>query len=227
MSKFSHRGFKERLSRLMAEKHLTQEELGESIHFSRQTIGHCMNGKSTPNAEMLFAIAEEFGCSVDYLLGRTTARVPEKAIAMDELQLSETAVAVVHGESPHLRGVLQSLAEQRPDEAEESLRRLSDSQPVIHETIAALLEKPEFERAMRQIHVACEFESLSYQAKLVKNMVDGLLQGDESVSMLPDGRYSVSKKELVHAKKASALNELSKAIESVIESQKASTNSSD
>ena len=38
-------------------------------------------------------MADNLGCSVDYLLGRTAARVPEKAVAVDELGLTEKVVS--------------------------------------------------------------------------------------------------------------------------------------
>ena len=214
MSIFSHKGFKERLSQLMTEKNLTQETLGNSIHFSRQTIGHCMNGKSTPNAEMLLAMAEEFGCSVDYLLGRTAARVPEKAIAMDELQLSETAVAVVHGKAPHQESVLRSLPELPADDLDHTLETLSTRQSAIHETIATLLENPDFEFAMITLERARDFAVTDGESWKIKKRIDDILRGGVSIST--NGEFVISGEKAERLLRDTIRSHLDAAVEAVI-----------
>jgi len=54
-----------------------------------------VKGGTAPSCEALCLMADNLGCSVDYLLGRTEARVPEKAIAADELGLTETIINIL------------------------------------------------------------------------------------------------------------------------------------
>ena len=173
-----------------------------------------MNGKSTPNAEMLLAMAEEFGCSVDYLLGRTAARVPEKAIAMDELQLSETAVAVVHGEAPHQKSVLRSLPELPADDLAHTLETLSTRQPAIHETIAALLEDPDFESAMITLERARDFAVTDGESWKIKKRIDDILRGGVSIST--NGEFVISGEKTARLLRDTIRRHLDAAVETVI-----------
>jgi len=66
--------FSEKLKSLRKEKDLTQTELGKIFNLSKQTISSYENGGSSPDKEMLQEIADFFGVSVDYLLGRTDSK---------------------------------------------------------------------------------------------------------------------------------------------------------
>ena len=59
-----------RLARLRAERELTQEELARAIGYSVQSIYNCERGSHVPCTELLFALADALGCSMDYLCGR-------------------------------------------------------------------------------------------------------------------------------------------------------------
>lgn len=77
---------------LMEQTHKTQASLAAAAHCSRPSIGHYINGDSIPSADILMVLSEELGCSVDYLVGRTNAKTPDRAPAVDELGLTETVV---------------------------------------------------------------------------------------------------------------------------------------
>lgn len=71
-----------RLKELREEKGLTQQQLGELVNLSQQTIGHYEVGRAKPDPDTLEKFADLFFCSVDYLLGRTDTRSHEpKTIA--------------------------------------------------------------------------------------------------------------------------------------------------
>jgi len=70
-----------RLKTLREAKGLTQQQLGELINLSQQTIGHYEVGRASPDAETLIKLADYFQTSVDQLLGRTNIRTPIETIA--------------------------------------------------------------------------------------------------------------------------------------------------
>ncbi len=59
-----------RLRELRKEKGLTTTELGEIIGCSNPTITNYERGYRKPDPEMLIKLADFFGVTVDYLLGR-------------------------------------------------------------------------------------------------------------------------------------------------------------
>ena len=59
---------------------LTQAELGAKVGKDRSTIGRWESDFSHIEAGILFELADLFGCSVDYLLGRCEERTPNAVI---------------------------------------------------------------------------------------------------------------------------------------------------
>ncbi len=55
---------------------LSQAQLGKKMNKDRSTIGRWEADASIVDGEDLKHLADIFGCSVDYLLGRTHERVP-------------------------------------------------------------------------------------------------------------------------------------------------------
>ena len=66
--------FGERLKELRKQKKLTQQQLGDVVHVSKVSISGYERGERSPDRETLTALADYFGVSTDYLLGRS----PEK-----------------------------------------------------------------------------------------------------------------------------------------------------
>jgi len=60
-----------RLAQLRKAKGLSQEELARVLHLNQSTIAYYESGKKRPSYEVLQSLAEFFGVSIDYLLGRT------------------------------------------------------------------------------------------------------------------------------------------------------------
>ena len=74
---------------------MTRAAFARKLGIQRSTLDKYLaagKGGTAPSCEALCLMADNLGCSVDYLLGRTEARVPEKAIAADELGLTEPVV---------------------------------------------------------------------------------------------------------------------------------------
>lgn len=62
--------FSLRLKELRLQNKLTQQELGEIVHVSKVSISGYERGDRSPDRDTLTALADYFGVSIDYLLGR-------------------------------------------------------------------------------------------------------------------------------------------------------------
>jgi transcriptional regulator with XRE-family HTH domain len=62
--------FNEVLRELREDKFLSKTKLAKAVNTTRQQITAYENGDTTPNIVTFFALAEYFGVSADYLLGR-------------------------------------------------------------------------------------------------------------------------------------------------------------
>ena len=59
-----------RLKILRKQKHLSMKELGNKFNVAESTISLYESGKRQPDKNMIIALSDFFGVSVDYLLGR-------------------------------------------------------------------------------------------------------------------------------------------------------------
>lgn len=66
-----------RLKELQERKGLTQDELARRINTSRSNIANYENNKNLPSIEILKGLANELGCSIDYLLEETKNRIKQ------------------------------------------------------------------------------------------------------------------------------------------------------
>ena len=82
-----------RIAKLRVRMNMTQTDLAKKLYTSRAVVAKWENDekRSVPN-EYLVALAEEFGVSTDYLLGRTKAKKPENINVVDKYGLSENAL---------------------------------------------------------------------------------------------------------------------------------------
>ena len=85
--------FGEILMQLRQEKHLSQAELGNVIFVSGGTISNYEKGVHYQDVEKLVALAEYFGVSIDYLLGRSRSRLSPDVF--DQTLHEETTVGDV------------------------------------------------------------------------------------------------------------------------------------
>lgn len=59
-----------RIRELREQKQITQKELADTLKVAQNTISNWEKGIREPDSKILIKLAEIFGCSVDYLLGR-------------------------------------------------------------------------------------------------------------------------------------------------------------
>ncbi|NLW78577.1 MAG: helix-turn-helix domain-containing protein [Ruminococcaceae bacterium] len=67
--------FAERLKQLRKEQKITQSKLAEMFGITQQAVGKWEAGDSSPDPGTLIRLAELFGVSVDFLLGRAGANI--------------------------------------------------------------------------------------------------------------------------------------------------------
>lgn len=63
--------FNQRVRELRVEKNLSRKDLASTLFVSERLISYWENGKRECDFDMLLRLADFFGCSVDYLLGKT------------------------------------------------------------------------------------------------------------------------------------------------------------
>lgn len=61
----------DRLKELRDKESISQKKLGEILNMSQQAIAKWETGAASPDPVMLIKIADYFGVSIDYLVGRT------------------------------------------------------------------------------------------------------------------------------------------------------------
>ena len=69
------------LKQLREENGMAQKEVAAILHVSNGTISNYESGIHSPNLDTLCAIADYYGVSVDYLLGRTDSPYSEKELS--------------------------------------------------------------------------------------------------------------------------------------------------
>ena len=60
----------------------SQDELAEKLDVSRDTVKKWESGETPIKSSMLIAMSDLFGCSIDYLMGRTEERLMRLAKAV-------------------------------------------------------------------------------------------------------------------------------------------------
>lgn len=75
----------------------TQQEVANRVGVSRQNVGKWLSGETTPDISTLGKIADAYGVSTDYLLGRTSVKSTDidlKSVC-EYIGLSESAVTKI------------------------------------------------------------------------------------------------------------------------------------
>lgn len=83
----------ENIKKLRMAKRINQVEFAKEIGVTKQCVSNWENDNVVPSIEMLCKIADFFGVSTDYLLGRSEKRVVEVSNLTEE-QISHIASIV-------------------------------------------------------------------------------------------------------------------------------------
>lgn len=63
--------FAQRLKELRRESELTQSKLAEKVGCNQSMVARWEKGECEPTATAILKLSEAFGCSTDYLLGKS------------------------------------------------------------------------------------------------------------------------------------------------------------
>lgn len=88
----------ERLEMLLKENGVKQKELASAIGVLDNMVSYFVRGTRTPNVKQIMAIADFFGVSADYLLGRTDVKTTDTSIKeiSEYTGLSEENIEALH-----------------------------------------------------------------------------------------------------------------------------------
>lgn len=85
--------FNEILRNLRKSANLTQEKLADELQIDKRQISKLETAYNEPNIELLIKLADCFGCSVDYLLGRESEE--GVIVVSGDFNLSETEKTLI------------------------------------------------------------------------------------------------------------------------------------
>ena len=106
--------FGEILMQLRQERHLSQAELGNVIFVSGGTISNYEKGVHYPDVEKRVALAEYFGVSIDYLLGRSRSRLSPDVFDQtlhEETTVGDVVQALQHFSPVRKRAICVTIAD--------------------------------------------------------------------------------------------------------------------
>lgn len=105
-----HSPFAQAIRQLMEEQGITQDTLAKETRRSRQTVSQYVNGISEPGYDTLVKIADYFGVSTDYLLGRSDIKTVDTTAqaVIAYTGLSEENVLTLHNMLIHAGGPVVS-----------------------------------------------------------------------------------------------------------------------
>lgn len=103
----------QRIRELRAEKGISQKNLAHQLFVSPQAISKWERNDATPNPEAITKMAEIFGVSADYLLGRTDQK--EKPLTeSEELSSAELELVNAYRDAPaNVQAAIRTLLEQK------------------------------------------------------------------------------------------------------------------
>ena len=79
----------EQLKKLRKEKGLTQKQVAEYLHVSKSSVGMWEHGDRDPDTSVLSELADFFGVTVDYLLGRESTISTQQALIKETIEQIE------------------------------------------------------------------------------------------------------------------------------------------
>ena len=81
--------FPQRLRQLRKEKGITQEALGQYLHYNHTAVANYESGRNQPSFDDLLKLADYFDVSTDFLLGRSEQFYPPVDELWEKLTVAE------------------------------------------------------------------------------------------------------------------------------------------
>lgn len=92
-----------------------QDDLAAKLNTKRQTVGHYETGERGIDVDTINALCDIFGCTADYLLGRSSS--PDPAVS----EADAAVLSAYHAATPEIRNIVDAaLAPYRNDAIESS-----------------------------------------------------------------------------------------------------------
>ena len=104
-----------RINELLYEHRLTQSALAEKIGITQPTLSRNLSGIHAPRVEVLESIAKVFDVSVDYLLGVSDIRNPDKDVSRQE-SLDDILQREMEGVEYALFGEVKDLTDEQKED---------------------------------------------------------------------------------------------------------------
>ncbi len=81
------------IRQLRQERGIKQEELGCAVGVTKQSVSNWENENIMPSIDLLVRLADYFGVSTDFLLGRTERRTLD-VVGLNELQITHLQLLI-------------------------------------------------------------------------------------------------------------------------------------
>jgi len=80
----------EQLRKLRKQKNLTQKQLADYLHVTDSAVAMWEHGRREPDIEILTKLADFYGVTVDYLLGREVTTSTQQALIYETIRQIES-----------------------------------------------------------------------------------------------------------------------------------------
>ena len=105
--------FPKRLKALRQKKSVSQTELSKQLHYGYTAVANYEGGRNEPSFDVLIKIADYFGVTIDYLLGREDYSVRFDSMAAEERELVENYRMLDEEVKIHICDMVRSIAENK------------------------------------------------------------------------------------------------------------------
>lgn len=97
---------KNRLIALRKEKKMIQREVADKLGIARTTYSGYENGSRNPDNDTLQKLADFYGCTIDYLLGRTEIKYNEEAVDEKDRKAIDDYLKLPEALRANIRGII-------------------------------------------------------------------------------------------------------------------------
>ena len=93
--------FAQRLAGLLSANETPQKKLADHLSVTRQMVSLYANGQSVPDIDKFAKIAEFYGVSYNYLLGKSESKMSENTDIAKRLRLNDEAIRSLESFNEH------------------------------------------------------------------------------------------------------------------------------
>ena len=140
-----------RLADLIKENGLTQKEFAQQLNLAPTTVNNYVKGLREPDLDTIGKFCDFFGCTVDYLLGRSSAPV---AVASDE---DDALLSAYHAADDRARAVVDLTLEPYKKDGQPEMIQLAARGKRI-EKLSGTPDRDEIREALGQVKIESETE---------------------------------------------------------------------